>query len=63
MKNLISALLLLALPFLGVAQQTIECTITHDGMERFYILYVPASYTGSESVPLLFNLHGLGCKG
>jgi polyhydroxybutyrate depolymerase len=54
---------LLALPFLGVTQQTIEYTITHNGLEREYILYVPASYNGSESVPLLFNLHGLGCKG
>jgi polyhydroxybutyrate depolymerase len=35
-------------------------TITHDGLQREYILYVPASYTGDESVPLLFNFHALG---
>lgn len=27
---------------------------------RDYILYVPSSYTGSDAVPLVFNLHGLG---
>jgi polyhydroxybutyrate depolymerase len=44
----------------GEVGQTIEYTITHDGLEREYILYVPASYTGSDSVPLLFNFHGAG---
>jgi polyhydroxybutyrate depolymerase len=34
-------------------------TITHDGLQREYILYVPASYTGNEPVPLLFNFHAL----
>ncbi len=40
------------------AQQTINGSITHDGMQRTYILYVPANYTGSAAVPLLFNFHG-----
>jgi polyhydroxybutyrate depolymerase len=39
---------------------TYNYTITHDGLQREYILYVPASYTGDESVPLLFNFHALG---
>ena len=40
------------------AQQTINGSISHDGIQRDYILYVPANYTGTASVPLLFNFHG-----
>jgi polyhydroxybutyrate depolymerase len=29
-----------------------------DGIQRDYILYVPANYTGATAVPLLFNFHG-----
>lgn len=42
------------------AQQTITKDILHDGLNRTYIIYVPASYTGQDAVPLLFNFHGLG---
>lgn len=42
----------------AIAQQTITSTISHDGLEREYILYVPANYTGTTAVPLLFNFHG-----
>ncbi|MDY6857190.1 MAG: PHB depolymerase family esterase [Thermodesulfobacteriota bacterium] len=38
--------------------QTINATLDYDGMQREYILYVPKSYTGEESVPLVFNFHG-----
>ncbi|WP_025743936.1 extracellular catalytic domain type 1 short-chain-length polyhydroxyalkanoate depolymerase [Aquimarina pacifica] len=40
------------------AQETINASITHDGLERDYILYVPANYTGKKPVPLVFNFHG-----
>lgn len=40
------------------AQQTITDSIVHDGLTREYILYVPANYTGTSAVPLLFNFHG-----
>lgn len=30
----------------------------HNGVAREYKLYVPANYDGSESFPLVFNLHG-----
>lgn len=39
-------------------QQTISGSIIHDGIQRDYVMYVPASYTGSSAVPLLFNFHG-----
>jgi polyhydroxybutyrate depolymerase len=40
------------------AQQTINGSIMHDGLQRTYILYVPASYSPSESAPLVLNFHG-----
>jgi len=39
-------------------QQTINSSIIHDGFQRDYILYVPASYSGNMAVPLIFNFHG-----
>ncbi|MHC4467714.1 MAG: alpha/beta hydrolase-fold protein [Planctomycetota bacterium] len=44
----------------GQGGQTISRTITHDGIERSYILYVPARYSGNSAVPLVFNFHGAG---
>ena len=35
-------------------------TLTWGGVERQYYQYVPASYTGETSVPLVLCLHGLG---
>lgn len=46
------------LGFSAFAQQTINASITHGGMQRDYILYVPAAYDGTTNVPLLFNFHG-----
>jgi polyhydroxybutyrate depolymerase len=60
MKYFTVTLFLIALSFTCLAQQTITYTITHDGLQREYILYVPASYTGNDSVPLLFNFHAFG---
>lgn len=42
------------------AQTTTSGSISHDGGTRTYRLYVPASYDGTEEVPLVLNLHGLG---
>lgn len=35
-------------------------TLIVDGLERTYILHVPASYDGSQPVPLVLNFHGGG---
>jgi len=35
-------------------------TFLHDGLMREYVLYIPSTYDGSESVPLFFNFHGFG---
>ncbi|NRB83135.1 MAG: hypothetical protein HRU49_05095 [Winogradskyella sp.] len=35
-------------------------TIFHDGLNREYVLYVPNSYDGTTSVPLMLNFHGFG---
>ena len=50
----------LFLPLFGTAQQQINKTMIHDGNAREYIIYVPASYDGSITYPLLFNFHGGG---
>jgi len=44
--------------FVAAAQQTLNLTFQHDGLTREYTLYIPAAYTGSTAVPLVFNLHG-----
>lgn len=58
MKNIPIILYFILLPVLAFTQQTINATITHGGLERDYILYVPANYTSEKEVPLLFNFHG-----
>jgi len=58
MKNLI--LFILLLPLTLKSQQTINSSIIHDNLTRDYILYLPATYDGSESVPLIINFHGYG---
>lgn len=45
---------------LSFAQNTILDTLTIDGLERNYYLYVPAAYDGTTAVPLVINLHGYG---
>ena len=35
-------------------------TLSHNGVTRQYILYVPDSHDGTSSVPLMLNFHGFG---
>lgn len=37
---------------------TINGTLTFEGVERTFILYVPESHTGETTVPLVLNFHG-----
>lgn len=60
MKSLVLILSLLTAAFLSYTQQTINGSITHDGLQREYILYVPENYTGAFPVPLVLNFHGFG---
>jgi hypothetical protein len=39
---------------------TASIFITSGGIQRDYLLFVPASYTGSSPVPLIFSFHGRG---
>jgi polyhydroxybutyrate depolymerase len=58
MRQVLLFLFLIGLYFIGSAQQTINSSITHDDLERDYIIYIPANYTGETSVPLVLNFHG-----
>ena len=60
MKYTTVILLFTGFVFSSSAQQTINASITHDGMERDYIIYVPEIYDGSTAVPLVLNFHGFG---
>jgi polyhydroxybutyrate depolymerase len=60
MKYIALILSITALTSLGYSQQTINGSIIHDGVQRNYILYIPAIYTGTSSVPLVLNFHGYG---
>ncbi|MAE08003.1 MAG: hypothetical protein CL661_04510 [Bacteroidetes bacterium] len=51
---------IIGLQFAVYSQQTITDTITHDGIQREYVLYIPASYTGDSPVPMVLNFHGYG---
>ena len=35
-------------------------TLSHDGITREYVIYVPDSYDGTSAVPLMLNFHGYG---
>ena len=60
MKYTTVILLFTGFVFSSSAQQTINASITHDGIERDYIIYVPEIYDGSKAVPLILNFHGFG---
>ena len=74
MKNLILIITILTVMISGCSDGSTkddynsgECylntnaqAIVHDGIDREYILYVPNSYDGTSSVPLMLNFHGFG---
>ena len=60
MRDIKVLLLLLGFTFSSFAQQTINASITHDGIQRDYIVYIPELYDGTTTVPLILNFHGYG---
>tara|TARA_B100001093_G_scaffold468355_2_gene488267 strand:+ start:6991 stop:8115 length:1125 start_codon:yes stop_codon:yes gene_type:complete len=58
--NCLLILLFCAILKLSQAQTSVVDTFNFDGLERNYILYVPAIYDGANAVPLVINLHGYG---
>lgn len=44
----------------AVAGSTIEAALVSGGSERAYRLYVPGGYDGTQPLPLVMSLHGLG---
>jgi polyhydroxybutyrate depolymerase len=59
-KGILSLLVFITCISASIAQGYTSKTIQHDGLTREYSIYVPASYDGTTSFPLLFNLHGGG---
>jgi polyhydroxybutyrate depolymerase len=43
--------------------QVLNCSVTHAGYPRHYVLYVPPGYTPGNSTPLVINCHGHGWIG
>ncbi len=60
MRFILVLLLFVVFTFSSFAQQTINASITHDGIQRNYILYIPEIYDGDTAVPLILNFHGFG---
>lgn len=54
------ATIFLCCQLVAYSQTTITQTITHQGEDRSYIIYIPASYTADQAVPLVLNFHGYG---
>ncbi|MDB4678202.1 T9SS type A sorting domain-containing protein [bacterium] len=59
MKKLLLSLVSVAICATSFGQQTTN-NWEFDGLNREYIQYVPSVYDGSEAVPLVIVLHGLG---
>ena len=58
MKSILGIITTLLFLNISYSQQTINGSITHGGLTRTYILYVPASYSAGTPAPLVFNFHG-----
>jgi len=57
-KRLLSFIVFTTFLSESYSQGYISETIQHDGLTREYSIYIPASYDGTTSFPLLFNFHG-----
>ena len=59
MKTKLLFLTTFLFPLYSNAQQTINGSFQHNNVNRSYILYEPAGYTGTSPIPLVLNFHGL----
>jgi len=55
----ITLLLFSVLLCFGLSAQTIEGSFDHDGIEREYLVHLPANYNPGDQWPLVLNLHGI----
>ena len=39
---------------------TERCSLTHKGLDRYYLIYTPTTITNNDEAPVLFALHGYG---
>jgi polyhydroxybutyrate depolymerase len=39
---------------------TERCSLTHKGLDRYYLIYTPTTITNNDEAPILFALHGYG---
>lgn len=53
-------LFLVLVSFSFLKAQTTNEVLSHDGLNREYILHIPASYDPNVACPLILSLHGLG---
>jgi polyhydroxybutyrate depolymerase len=53
------AYILLVMMLAGSLRAQIPGSFTYEGLDRTYTVYLPASYTAGDQLPLLFSLHGL----
>jgi polyhydroxybutyrate depolymerase len=58
--RLISVLLVFIGVNSGKSQVTLQDSFLVDGLQRTFMIYVPAMYSPGTPVPLVFNLHGYG---
>ncbi len=59
-KSLLTAIGLVLFTGIISAQRNITDSILFQGYQRLYITHLPAGYTGNDSVPAVFVLHGGG---
>ena len=57
-KLILAIVILFFLQFNSHCQSYIPQTLNYDGQTREYQIYVPSTYDGSTSFPLIFNFHG-----
>lgn len=58
--NILSFLFVFSFLNILTAQETLNESLMHDGLEREYILYIPESYDPETPAPLVLCFHGYG---